>query len=65
MITEFIKEISPLMPDPCLFQNYDQSMSQLSSGSEGCSPKMCADEVNDEDEGQVWGESDGRTDPIQ
>jgi len=25
-------------------------MSQLSSGSEGCYPKMCADEVNDEDE---------------
>ena len=35
------------MPNPCHFQNYDQSMSQLSSGSEGCSPKMCADEVND------------------
>ena len=33
-------------------------MSQLSSGSEGCPPKMCAGEVNDEDEGQVWGESD-------
>ena len=26
---------------------------------------MCADEVHDEDKGQVWGESDGRTDPIQ
>ena len=46
------------MPDTCHVQNYDQSMSQLSSGFEGCSPKMCADEVNDEDEGQVWGESD-------
>ena len=30
-------------------------LSQLSSGSERCSPKTCADEVNDEDEGQVWG----------
>ena len=37
------------MPHLCPFQNYDQSMSQLSSGSEGCSSKMYADEVNDED----------------
>jgi len=41
-------------PNPFHFQNYDLSMSQLSSGSEGCSPKMCADQVTDEDEGQVW-----------
>ena len=53
LITEFIKEVSPFLPNPCHFQNCDQSMSQLSSGSEGCSPKMCADEVNDEDEGEV------------
>ena len=26
---------------------------------------MCADEVNDEDKGQVWGKLDGRTDPFQ
>ena len=53
LITEFIKEVSPLLPKPRHFQNYDQSMSQLSSGSEGCSPKMCVDEVDDEDEGEV------------
>ena len=35
LITECIKEVPPLLPDPCHFQNYDQSMSQLSSGSEG------------------------------
>ena len=51
--TEFIEEVSPLLPNPCHFQNYDQSMSQLSSVSEGCSPKMFADEVNDEDDGEV------------
>ena len=28
LITEFIKELSPLLPNPCHFQNYDQSMSQ-------------------------------------
>ena len=32
-----LKEVSPLLPNPCHFQNYDQSMSLLSSGSEGCS----------------------------
>jgi len=53
LITEFIKEVSPLLPNPCHFQNYDQPMSQLSSGSEGCFLKMCADEVNDEDEEEV------------
>ena len=26
LITEFIKEVSPLLPNPCHFQNYDQSM---------------------------------------
>ena len=35
MIPEFIKEVSLLLPNPCHFQNYDHSMSQLSSGSEG------------------------------
>jgi len=50
LITEFIKKDSPLLPNPCHFQNNDQSMFQLSSGSEGCSPKMCADEENDDDE---------------
>ena len=57
LITEFNKEVSPLLPNPHHFQNYVQSMSQLSSGSVGCSPKMCADEVNAEDEGQVGGGS--------
>ena len=28
--------------------------SPVQPGSEGCPPKMCADEVDDEDEGQVW-----------
>ena len=28
--------------------------SPVQPGSEGCPPKMCADEVGDEDEGQVW-----------
>jgi hypothetical protein len=37
LITEFIKEVSPSLPNPCHFQNYDQSISQLSSGSEGYS----------------------------
>jgi len=42
------------LPNPCHDQDYDRSMlSPAQSGSEGCSPKMCADEVNDEDEGQV------------
>ena len=48
LITEFMQEVSPLLPNPCHFQNYDQTMSQLNSDSEGSSPKMCADEGNDE-----------------
>ena len=35
LIAEFMKEVSPLLPDPCHFQNNDQSMSKLSSGSSG------------------------------
>jgi len=29
LMTEFIKEVSPFLPNPCHFQNYDQSMCQL------------------------------------
>jgi len=48
LITEFIKEVSPLLPNPWHFQDYDRSMLYPAQpGSEGCSPKMCADEVND------------------
>ena len=37
--------------NPCHYQDYDQSMLYPAQpGSEGCSPKMCVDEVNDEDE---------------
>ena len=57
-ITEFNKEVSPLLPNSCHSQNYNQCMSQLSSSSEECSPQICADEINDEDRGQVWGESE-------
>ena len=47
LITEFIKEDSPLLPNPCHFQYYDRSMlSPAQPGSEGCSPKMCAVEIN-------------------
>ena len=45
----------PLLPNTCHSQNNDQSTFKLGSGSEGCSPKMCADALNDEGEGQVWG----------
>jgi len=45
LLTKSIKEVSPFLPHPCHFQDYDECMSQLSSGSWGCSPKMCADEV--------------------
>ena len=46
LISDFI-EVLPLLSKPCYFQDYDvyipaQSMSQLSSGSEGCSQKICA-----------------------
>jgi hypothetical protein len=58
LIIEFMKEVSPVLPHPCHFKNYDRSMSQFISGSMGCSRKMCADEINNEDEGQVWGELD-------
>ena len=30
-ITEFIKKVLPLLPNPCHFQNYDQSMSHGSN----------------------------------
>ena len=31
------------MPNPCHYQDYDRSMLYpAQSGSEGCSPKMCA-----------------------
>ena len=36
LITQFVKEVSLLLPHPCHLQNYHQSMFQLSSGSEGC-----------------------------
>ena len=26
LITEFIKDVSPLLPNPCYFQDYDRSM---------------------------------------
>ena len=59
LITEFIKEVSPLLLHPCHFQDYGRSMLYPAQpGSEGYFPKMCADEVNEEDEGQVWGESE-------
>ena len=29
LVTEFIKEDSPALPNPCHFQNYDQSMSSV------------------------------------
>ena len=32
IITEFIKEDSPLLPNPCHFQDYDRSMFPLSLG---------------------------------
>jgi hypothetical protein len=38
MITEFIKEVSPLLPDPCHFQDYDRSIFPLSPHS---GPGMC------------------------
>ena len=54
LITEFMKEVSPLLPNPCHFRDYDRSMlSPAQPGSEGCPPKMCTDEVNAEDEGEV------------
>jgi len=50
LITEFVQEVSPLSPNPCHFQDYGRSMLYpAQSGSEGCSPKMCADEVNAEE----------------
>jgi hypothetical protein len=34
-----------VLPNPCHYQDYDRSMLYpAQSGSEGCSPKMCADE---------------------
>ena len=53
-VLNLIEEVFPLLPNPCHFQNYDQSMSQLNSASERCSPRMCADEVSDEDEGRSF-----------
>ena len=39
-ITECIKEVWPLLPNPCHVQNYDRSMLYPAQpGSEGCSPK--------------------------
>ena len=42
---QLIQEVAPQLHNPRHFQNNDQSMSQLSSDSEGCSPKMCADKA--------------------
>ena len=39
--------------------------SPVQPGSEGCPPKMCAYEVADEDEGQIWEKSDRWIDPIE
>ena len=37
LITEFIKEVSPLLPNPWHFQDYDRSMLYPAQpGSEGC-----------------------------
>ena len=39
LVTELIKEVSPLLPNPCHFQDYDRSMlSPAQPGSEGCLP---------------------------
>jgi len=43
LITESIKEVLPLLPNPCHFQDDDRSMlSPNQPGSEGCSRKICA-----------------------
>jgi len=46
LITESIKEVSPLLPNPCHHQDYERSIFPPDPyGSEGCPPKICADEV--------------------
>ena len=51
----FIKEGLPLLPNPCHCQGYERTMfSPDQPGSEGCPPKICADEVSGEDEGEVF-----------
>ena len=43
------------MPNPCYYQNYDRSiLYPAQTGSGGFSLKMCADEINDEEEEEVW-----------
>ena len=55
LISEFIKEVSPSLPNPCHIQDYDRSMLHPAQPVfEGCPPKICAHEVSDEDEGEVW-----------
>ena len=54
LITESFKEVSPLLPDPCHFQDYHWSvLYPAQPGSAGCSSKMCMDGGNDEDAGNV------------
>ena len=53
-----------MLPNPCHYQDYERSMFPPDQpGSEGCTPKICADEVGDEDEGQFRGYGIGG--PIQ
>ena len=48
LITEFMKEGSPLLPSPCHHQDYDRSMfPPVQPGSEGCPPKICAGVISD------------------
>jgi hypothetical protein len=41
VVLEFVQEMSPLLPNPCHSQKYDQSMSQLSHGSKECKEGGC------------------------
>ena len=44
-----------VLSNPCHDQNYDRSvLYPAESGSKGCSLKMCADEVNDDEEDELW-----------
>jgi len=48
LITEFIKDVSPLLPNPCHFQDYDRSMlssNRLECSIRGLQPSRILDET--------------------
>ena len=48
-----MKEVSPLLPNPCHYQDYNRSLFPVQPGSQGCPPEDMRDEVGGEAEADL------------